>query len=101
MQYSTLLIQLVVFGLSAHGATTSFEKAHQEVRRVMADSMAKSDLPTLIAIGVNHKGQRIDYTYGGLSWGKSEPVKTTSISMVHSMTKLVLYGTNTDWVGKG
>ncbi len=89
MKYFTLLIQVVVFGLSAHGATSSFEKAHQDVRRVMADSMAKSDLPSIVAIGVNDKGQRIEYAYGGLSWGKGEPVKTSSIFRIHSMTKLV------------
>ena len=89
MKHFTVFIPIVFFGLSAHGAATSFEKAHQEVRKVMGDAMSESDLPALVAVGINDKGQRIDYTYGGLSWGKSEPVKTTSIFRIHSMTKLV------------
>ena len=89
MKYLTVLTSVVVLGSSTFGATSSIEKAHGEVRRVMTDAMAKSDLPSVVAVGINSKGQRIEFTYGGLSWGKGKPVKTSSIFRIHSMTKIV------------
>jgi len=89
MKYLIVLTSVVVLGSSTFGATSSIEKAHGEVRRVMTDAMAKSDLPSVVAVGINSKGQRIEFTYGGLSWGKGKPVKTSSIFRIHSMTKIV------------
>ncbi len=43
----------------------------------MTDATAKSDLPSVVAVGINSKGQRIEFTYGGLSWG----MKKASISV--------------------
>ena len=84
-----LTIIAFVFGLTVFGASSSVENAHKEVRKVMADAMAESDLPSVVAVAINSKGQRIEYTYGGLSWGKGKPVKTSSLFRIHSMTKLV------------
>jgi methyl acetate hydrolase len=89
MKYLTVLTSVVLLGSSTFGATSSIEKAHEEVRKVMTDAMAKSDLPSVVAVGINSKGQRIEFTYGGLSWGKGKPVKTSSIFRIHSMTKIV------------
>ena len=55
----------------------------------MEEAMAESDLPAVVAIAINSKGQRIEYVYGALNWGKSEPIKTSSIFRIHSMTKIV------------
>ena len=74
-----LTIIAFVFGLTVFGASSSIENAHKEVRKVMADAMAESDLPSVVAVAINSRGQRIDYTYGGLSWGKSKPVITSSL----------------------
>ena len=84
-----LTIIAFALGLNVFGASSSVENAHKEVRKVMADAMADSDLPSVVAVAINSKGQRIEYTYGGLSWGKSKPVKTSSLFRIHSMTKLV------------
>jgi len=83
---STLVFAL---GLSVSGTSTSVEKAHNEVRKVMAEAMALSDLPSVVAVAINSKGHHIEYTYGGVNWGKSDPVKTSSIFRIHSMTKIV------------
>ena len=42
----------------------------------MEEAMAKSDLPAVVAVAINSKGQRIEYAYGALNWGESEPIKT-------------------------
>ena len=84
-----LTIIAFALGLTVFGKSSSVENAHKEVRKVMADAMAESDLPSVVAVAINSKGQRIEYTYGGLSWGKGKPVKTSSLFRIHSMTKLV------------
>ena len=75
-------------GLTVFGAS-SVENAHKEVRKVMADAMAKSDLSAVVAVAVNSKGHRIEHAYGRVNWGESDPVKTSSIFRIHSMTKIV------------
>ena len=55
----------------------------------MEEAMAKSDLPTVVAVAINSKGHRIEYAYGAVNWGESEPIKTSSIFWIHSMTKIV------------
>ena len=84
-----LTIIAFALGVTVLGASSSVEKAHKEVREVMADAIAKSDLPSVVAIAINSKGHRIEYAYGGVNWGKSDPVKTSSIFRIHSMTKIV------------
>ena len=63
--------------------------AHNEVIKVMEEAIKESDLPSVVAVAINSKGHRIEYAYGGVSWGKSEPVKTSSLFRIHSMTKIV------------
>ena len=84
-----LTIIAFALGITVLGASSSVEKAHKEVREVMADAMAESDLPSVVAIAINSKGHRIEYAYGGVNWSKSDPVKTSSIFRIHSMTKIV------------
>jgi len=84
-----LAIIAFALGITVLGASSSVEKAHKEVREVMADAIAESDLPSVVAIAINSKGHRIEYAYGGVNWGKSDPVKTSSIFRIHSMTKIV------------
>ncbi|MBT4224470.1 MAG: hypothetical protein HOD72_08415, partial [Opitutae bacterium] len=58
-----LTIIAFALGVTVLGASSSAEKAHKEVREVMADAMAESDLPSIVAVAINSKGQRIEYTY--------------------------------------
>ena len=78
---SSLALCLTVSGSS--------EKSHNEVIKVMEEAMAESDLPAVVAVAINSKGHRIEYAYGAVNWGESEPIKTSSIFRIHSMTKIV------------
>ena len=89
MRKFTLPFLTFAFAINCSAASPSLEKPHNEVIKVMEEAMAESDLPSVVAVAINSKGQRIEYTYGGLSWGKSKPVKTSSLFRIHSMTKLV------------
>ena len=84
---SSSLVFAVAINVSV--ASSSVEKAQKEVRKVMADAMAKSDLPAVVAVAVNSKGNRMEHAYGRVNWGESDPVKTSSIFRIHSMTKIV------------
>ena len=62
--------------INVSNASPSVEKPHNEVIKVMEEAMAESDLPAVVAVAINSKGQRIEYAYGALNWGESEPIKT-------------------------
>ena len=75
--------------INVSAASPSLEKPHNEVIKVMEEAMAESDLPAVVAVAINSKGHRIEYAYGAVNWGESEPIKTSSIFRIHSMTKIV------------
>ncbi len=51
--------------------------------------MARSDLPALVAIAINTKGERVDYTFGKAIWTQSSKVTTQHIFRIYSMTKII------------
>ena len=59
------------------------------VSKKMDSLLKKSDLPALVAIAVNKKGERIEYTYGPAIWGEEQPVKANHVFRIASMTKLL------------
>ena len=69
--------------------STASETTRNEVVKVMEEAMAKSDLPSVVAVAINSQGHRIEYAYGAVNWGEAEPVKTSSLFRIHSMTKIV------------
>jgi CubicO group peptidase (beta-lactamase class C family) len=60
-----------------------------QVNQLMDSAMQASDLPALVAIAVNQKGQKLTYTYGKAIWQENEPVTPQHIFRIYSMTKLV------------
>ena len=87
MRVLTFISFAFLIGLTISEASTNV--AHNEVIKVMEEAIKESDLPSVVAVAINSKGHRIEYAYGGVSWGKSEPVKTSSLFRIHSMTKIV------------
>ena len=87
MRILTFISFACLIGSTISEASTNV--AHNEVIRVMEEAIKESDLPSVVAVAINSKGHRIEYAYGGVSWGKSEPVKTSSLFRIHSMTKIV------------
>ncbi len=63
--------------------------SQERIKKEMDEAMKKSDLLAVVAIAINSKGQRVDYTYGKAVW--TEPIKVTDkhIFRIYSMTKLV------------
>ena len=51
--------------------------------------MKSSDLPAVVAIAVNNKGQRVDYTFGKAIWKEEASVTSKHIFRIFSMTKLM------------
>ncbi len=51
--------------------------------------MAASDLPAVVAIAINSKGQRVDYVYGKAVWSEEAKVTLQHIFRIYSMTKIV------------
>ena len=60
-----------------------------EAHKMMTDAVAKSDLPSVVAVGINSNGDKIEFCHGGVSWGKKKKVTTKNLFRIHSMTKLV------------
>tara|TARA_B100001175_G_scaffold309572_1_gene311455 strand:- start:192 stop:1418 length:1227 start_codon:yes stop_codon:yes gene_type:complete len=87
MRILTFISFACLIGSTISEASTNV--AHNEVIKVMEEAIKESDLPSVVAVAINSKGHRIEYAYGGVSWGKSEPVKTSSLFRIHSMTKIV------------
>lgn len=69
--------------------TVVFASAQDPMTRTMNEAMKSSDLPAVVAIAVNGKGERITYAYGKAVWTESGPVTPRHIFRVYSMTKLV------------
>ena len=43
--------------INVSAASPSVEKPHNEVIKVMEEAMAESDLPAVVAVAINSKGQ--------------------------------------------
>jgi CubicO group peptidase (beta-lactamase class C family) len=60
-----------------------------QVNSLMNEAMEKSDLPALVAIAINTKGEKIIYTHGPAVWKEDAPVTPDHIFRIYSMTKLL------------
>ena len=55
----------------------------------MDEAMKNSDLPAIVAIAINKKGQKVTYTFGKSAWSENQAVTAQHIFRIWSMTKLV------------
>ncbi len=59
------------------------------VTRLMDLEIKSSDLPAVVALAINKKGQKLIYTYGKAVWSEDQNVTANHIFRVFSMTKVV------------
>ena len=64
-----IFIAAIVIG---HAGADPNKKAQEQINQVMSEAMKGSDLPTVVAVGIDSKGNQFDFMHGGLSWGKEE-----------------------------
>ena len=81
-----IFIAAIVIG---HAGADPNKKAQEQINQVMSEAMKSSDLPTVVAVGIDSKGNQFDFMHGGLSWGKEEKITGDSIFRIHSMTKMI------------
>ena len=81
-----IFIAAIVIG---HAGADPNKKAQEQINQVMSEAMKGSDLPTVVAVGIDSKGNQFDFMHGGLSWGKEEKITGDSIFRIHSMTKMI------------
>src|SRR5258708_733404 len=60
-----------------------------QVKQEMDKAMVASDLPAVVAIAINSKGQRVDYVYGKAVWSEDAKITPQHIFRIYSMTKIV------------
>jgi CubicO group peptidase (beta-lactamase class C family) len=87
----TILFLIFVIFLSCNSDSyhsKSFPN-NETVSHQMDSVMSGSDIPGLVAIAINEKGERIEYTFGNAIWDEVSPVKTNHIFRIASMTKLI------------
>lgn len=60
-----------------------------QVRTTMDNAMKSSDLPAIVAIAINNKGQRVDYVFGKAIWTEDAALTSDHIFRIFSMTKIV------------
>jgi CubicO group peptidase (beta-lactamase class C family) len=63
--------------------------AESRVKTLMDNEMKSSDLPAVVAMAINNKGQKVTYTYGKAVWTESSAVTADHIFQIASMTKLL------------
>ncbi len=61
----------------------------ESIKKIMDARMRKSDLPAMVAMAVNEKGETCSYAYGPAVWSEKEPVTTQHIFRIASMTKAI------------
>jgi len=69
-------------------ANKSFPSQDKVIRQ-MDEAIKNSDLPAVVALAINKKGQKMTYTYGKAVWTEDQNVTTKHIFRIHSMTKVV------------
>lgn len=84
-----LLLLLFLFSQICFSQTVKSFPPRERVSKIMNDAMTSSDLPAVVAIAVNSKGQQVDYVYGKAVWKESANVTAQHIFRIYSMTKLV------------
>ncbi len=59
------------------------------LKRRMDEAMRTSDLPAVVAIAVNIKGEQFTYTHGKAIWSEQDLVTPEHIFRIYSMTKII------------
>ncbi len=85
---SFIIIFIAVIVVEHAGADPN-KKVQEQINKVMSEAMKSSDLPAVVAVGIDSKGNQFDFMHGGLSWGKEEKITGDSIFRIHSMTKMI------------
>jgi CubicO group peptidase (beta-lactamase class C family) len=83
------LVTSIAFSGVGHVGANPNKKAQEKINQVMSEAMKGSDLPAVVAVGIDSKGNQFDFMHGGLSWGKEEKITGDSIFRIHSMTKMI------------
>ena len=87
---SFLLFSFLTWHSIAYGQSKTISFPTQSmVDALMSEAMKSSDLPTVVAIAINNKMQKVTYTYGKAVWTESTPVTCDHIFRIASMTKLL------------
>jgi methyl acetate hydrolase len=83
-------MRLTVTSLLVLVSQASFsQSANDKVGLAMNEAMKSSDLPAVVAIAVNTKGEQLTYSYGKAIWTGNEVVTPQHIFRIYSMTKIV------------
>src|SRR6185295_18508390 len=86
------LISLFILFLLSHSCFSQSGKSfppQERVSNTMNNAMTNSDLPAVVAIAVNSKGQRTEYSFGKAVWTEDTKVTPLHIFRIYSMTKIV------------
>jgi CubicO group peptidase (beta-lactamase class C family) len=63
--------------------------SEESVHQLMNEAFQKSDLPAVVAIAIDKKGEKVIYNYGKAIWSEDVEVTQEHIFRIWSMTKLV------------
>ena len=74
-----LIIFIAVIVVEHAGADPN-KKAQEQINQVMSEAMKSSDLPTVVAVGIDSKGNQFDFMHGGLSWARKKKSPGTVFS---------------------
>ncbi len=90
MKFSLVLCLLYVF----LGCTTSAKNivsfpTQEKITSEMDVAIKSSDLPAVVAMASNQKGEAVSYSYGKAIWGANDAVTPEHIFQLQSMTKLL------------
>ena len=85
----SFIIIFIAVIMVGHAGADPNKKVQEQINKVMSEAMKSSDLPTVVAVGIDSKGNQFDFMHGGLSWGKEEKITGDSIFRIHSMTKMI------------
>lgn len=83
----TLICLILLSLISCTKEKSIFFPSNETVNQLMAEAMKNCDLPTVVAIAVNRKGEKVIYTYGKAIWTEDINVTAEHIFRIASMTK--------------
>jgi methyl acetate hydrolase len=65
------------------------QTATDKLTLAMNEAVKSSDLPAVVAIAINNKGEQLTYSHGNAVWAEQAPVTPQHIFRIYSMTKMV------------
>ena len=81
------LTLLVLFSCAENRSNTF--PTEQVITEFMDAEMLQSDLPAVVAIAIDKKGERVTYAHGRAIWTEDDEVTEHHIFRIYSMTKLI------------